>query len=73
MILTTIVFFLVLREWCIEKWYYQGCGTSIDKLMLGTSRYHHEVSSFDVLILAGYRGFANSGSESQGLVDGVDL
>ena len=41
--------------------------------MLGTSRYHHEVSSFDVLILAGYRGFADSGSESQGLVDGVDL
>ena len=41
--------------------------------MLGASRYHHEVSRFDVLVLAGYRGFANSGGESQGLVDGVNL
>ena len=41
--------------------------------MLGASRYHHEVSSFYVLVLACYRGFTDSGGECQGLVDGVNL
>ena len=41
--------------------------------MLGASRYHHEVSSFDILVLASYCGFADTGGEGQGLVDGVKL
>ena len=41
--------------------------------MLGASRYDHEVSSFDVLVLASYRGFAGTGGKSQGLVDGMNL
>ena len=41
--------------------------------MLGASRDHHKVSSFDILVLASYCGFADTGGESQGLVDGMNL
>ena len=36
---------------------YQWCRASIDKLMLGTSRYYHEVSSFDILVFTSNGGF----------------
>lgn len=52
---------------------YQWSRASIDELMLGASRYHHEVSSFDILVLASYCGFANTRGEGQSLVDSVNL
>lgn len=41
--------------------------------MLGTSRHYHQVPSFDILVLARDCGFAGTGGESQGLVNGMDL
>ena len=41
--------------------------------MLRTSRHNHKVSSFDILIFSSNGGFADTRSESQGLVDGVNL
>lgn len=52
---------------------YQWCRSSVDELMLCTSRHNHEVSSFDILVFTGNGGFADARCEGQGLVDSVNL
>lgn len=52
---------------------YQWRGAGIDELMLGPGRYHHQISSLDILILAIDGGFADTGGERQGLIDRVNL
>lgn len=68
---------LFALRWIEDVWggeeFYQWCRASIDELMLGTSWHHHEVPSFDILVFARDCGFAGTGGESQGLVNGVDL
>ena len=52
---------------------YQWCRSSVDELMLRTSRHNHKVSSFDILVFTGNGSFAHARGESQSLVDGVNL
>ena len=57
----------------VEDVAYEGCGTCIHELVLGTRRHDHEVSSFDVLVFPGYCSFSRSGCKCQSLINGVDL
>lgn len=52
---------------------YQWRRSSVHELMLRASRYHHQISSFDFLVLPRDRSFTNSRCEGQGLIDCVYL
>ena len=52
---------------------YQWRRSSINKLMLSASRHNHQVSSLDILIFTRNSSLPDARSESQGLVDRMNL
>ncbi len=64
---------MLKSKMCLEGFTNQRSRACIDELVLSSSRYHHQVPGFDILILPSNSCFANARSKGESLINSVNL